>query len=129
MKCQESCRRAQSSPVDNDFNAGGGVIHPAYPWFHQWIDPMLTRKRSGSCSPEVVLLIAAIREDHFSREPARIIRGKKYGHARDVLWLADAAHRRTGDYLFLKLRFHDARRVRTLRFSSTGTESVNAEFS
>src|SRR4029077_9663871 len=43
------------------------------------------------CSPEVVLLIAAVREDDFSREPARIIRGKKYGHARDVLGLADAA--------------------------------------
>jgi hypothetical protein len=35
--------------------------------------------------PEVVLLVAAVREDDFSREPARIIRGKKYGHARDVL--------------------------------------------
>src|SRR5580700_3102820 len=39
----------------------------------------------------VVLLVAAVREDDFSREPARIIRGKKYGHARDVLGLADAA--------------------------------------
>src|SRR5579864_3146139 len=85
-------------------------------------------KRSGCCSPEVVLLVAAIREDDFSREPARIIRGKKYSHARDVLRLADAAQRRTGDYLFLKLCFHDARRVRSLRFSSAGTESVNADF-
>jgi hypothetical protein len=37
------------------------------------------------CAPEVVLFVAAVREDQFSREPARIIRGKKYGHARDVL--------------------------------------------
>ncbi len=41
------------------------------------------------CSPRVVLLVAAIREDGFSREPPRIIRSKKYGHARDVLGLAD----------------------------------------
>src|ERR1700731_1998230 len=79
-------------------------------------------------SPEVVLL-AAVREDDFSREPPRIIRGKKRGHARDVLGLADAAQRRTGDYLLPKFRSHDARRVRTLRFGSTGIESVNANFS
>ncbi len=42
-------------------------------------------------SPGVVLLVAAIREDGFSREPPRIIRAKKYGHARDVLGLAYAA--------------------------------------
>ena len=66
------------------------------------------------------LLVAAAREDDFSREPARIIRGKKYGHARNVLGLAQAALRRTGDHLLLKLRAHDARRVRTLRFGSTG---------
>src|SRR5690349_2893787 len=76
----------------------------------------------------VVLLVAAVREDHFSREPARIIRGKKYGHARDVLGLADAAQRRTSDYLLLNLRSH-ARRVRTLRFGPTGTDSVNADVS
>src|ERR1700719_1931545 len=81
----------------------------------------------ASYSPEVVLLVAAVREDDFSREPARIIRGKKYGHARDVLGLAQAAQWRTGDHLLLKLRAHDARRVRTLRFGSTGTESVNAD--
>ena len=61
-------------------------------------------------------------------QPA-IIRGKKYGHARDVLGLADAAQRCTRDYLLLRLRSHDARRVRTLRFGSTGIESVNADFS
>src|SRR5579864_670006 len=81
------------------------------------------------CSPGVVLLVATIREDGFSREPPRIIRAKKYGHARDVLGLADAAQRRTRDYLLLELRSHDARRVRTLRFGSTGIESVNADFS
>ena len=59
----------------------------------------------------------------------RINRGKKYGHARDVLGLANAAQRRTRDYLLLRLRSHDARRVRTLRFGSTGIESVNADFS
>src|SRR5258708_33044224 len=75
------------------------------------------------------LLVAAVREDDFSREPARIIRGKKYGHARNVLGLAQAAQRRTRNDLLLKLRSHDARRVRTLRFGSTGTESVNADFS
>src|SRR4029077_14543364 len=69
--------------------------------------------------PPFVLLIAAVREDEFSREPARIIRGKKYAHARDVLRLADTTQRRTRDYLLLRLRSHDARRVRTLRFSST----------
>src|ERR1700738_2969892 len=74
------------------------------------------------CSPRVVLL-AAVREDDFSREPPRIIRGKKCSHARDVLRLADAAQRRTRDYLLLKLRPHDARRGRTLRFGSTGFES------
>src|ERR1700736_1279763 len=89
----------------------------------------LPGKRSWSCSPEVVLLVAAVREDDFSREPPRIIRGKKYGHARDVLGLADAAQRRTRDYLLLTLRSHDTRRVRTLRFGSTGIESVNADFS
>ena len=73
--------------------------------------------------------MAAIREDGFSREPPSIIRGKKYGHARDVLGLADAAQRRTRDYLLLELRSHDTRRVRTLRFGSTGIESVNAYFS
>ena len=73
--------------------------------------------------------MAAIREDGFSREPPRIIRAKKYGHARDVLGLADAAQRRTRDYLILELRSHDTRRVRTLRFGSTGIESVNADFS
>src|ERR1700751_1511052 len=82
----------------------------------------------ASYSPEVVLPVAAVRADDFSREPARIIRGKKYGHARDVLGLAQAAQRRTGDHLLLKLRSHDARRVRTLRFGATGTESVNADF-
>src|SRR4029077_10671143 len=82
----------------------------------------------ASYSPEVVLLVAAVREDDFSREPARIIRGKKYGHARDVLGLAQAAQRRTGDPLLLELRAHAPRRVRTLRFGSTGTESVNADF-
>src|SRR5580704_4933542 len=51
-------------------------------------------------SPEVVLL-AAVREDDFSREPPRIIRGKKCRHTRDVLRLADAAQRRTRDYLLL----------------------------
>src|SRR5260221_6888320 len=76
-----------------------------------------------------VLHVAAVREDDFSREPARIIRGKKYGHARDVLGLADAAQRRTRDQLLLRLRSHDARRVRTFRFGSTGIESVNADFS
>src|SRR5690349_7977562 len=81
------------------------------------------------CSPEVVLHVAAVREDDFSREPARIIRGKKYGHARDVLRLAHAAQRRTRNYLLLRLRSHDARRVCTLRFGSTGIESVNADFS
>src|SRR5579862_1679076 len=81
------------------------------------------------CSPEGVLLVAAVREDDFSREPARIIRGKKYGHARDVLGLADAAQRRTRDYLLLELRSHDTRRVRTLRFGCTGIESANADFS
>src|SRR4029077_6446293 len=75
------------------------------------------------------LLVAAVREDGLSREPARIIRGKKYGHARDVLGLAYAAQRRTRDYLLLRLRSHDARRVRTLRFGSPGVESVNADFS
>src|ERR1700720_1500378 len=83
----------------------------------------------ASYSPEVVLPVAAVREDDFSREPARIIRGKKYGHARDVLGLADAAQRRTRDYLLLELRSHDTRRVRTLHFGSTGIESVNADFS
>src|SRR6201993_201135 len=83
----------------------------------------------GVVPSEVVLLVAAIREDDFSREPARIIRGKKYSHARDVLGLADAAQRRTRDQLLLRLRSHDARRVRTLRFDSTGIESVNADFS
>ena len=73
--------------------------------------------------------MAAIRENGFSREPPSIIRGKKYGHARDVLGLADAAQRRTRDYLLLELRSHDARRVRTLRFGSTGIEGVNADFS
>ena len=73
--------------------------------------------------------MAAIREDGFSRQPPSIIRGKKYGHARDVLGLADAAQRRTRNYLLLELRSHDARRVRTLRFGSTGIESVNADFS
>ena len=73
--------------------------------------------------------MAAIREDGFSREPPSIIRGKKYAHARDVLGLADAAQRRTRDYLLLELRSHDTRRVRTLRFGSTGIESVNADFS
>src|SRR5258708_21066829 len=82
----------------------------------------------ASYSPEVVLL-AAVREDDFSREPPRIIRGKKCSHARDVLRLADAAQRRTRDYLLLKLRLHDARRVPTLRFGSTGIDSVNAHFS
>src|ERR1700686_5757395 len=82
----------------------------------------------ASYSPEV-LLVAAVREDDFSREPPRIIRGKKCRHTRDVLRLADAAQRRTRDYLLLKLRSHDARRVRTLRFGSTGIESVNADFS
>src|SRR6202023_2082651 len=82
----------------------------------------------ASYSPEVVLL-AAVREDDFSREPPRIIRGKKCSHARDVLGLADAAQRRTRDYLLFKLRSHDARRVRTLGFGSTGIESVNADFS
>src|ERR1700740_1982942 len=82
----------------------------------------------ASYSPEVVLL-AAVREDGFSREPPRVIRGKKCRHTRNVLRLADAAQRRTGDYLLLKFRSHDARRVRTLRFGSTGVESVNAEFS
>ena len=81
----------------------------------------------ASYSPEVVLL-AAVREHDFSREPPRIIRGKKCSHARDVLRLADATQRRTRDYLLLKLRSHDARRVRTLRFGSTGIESVNAIF-
>src|SRR5260370_2295284 len=80
-----------------------------------------------SCSPEVVLLVAAVREDDFSREPARIIRGQKYGHARDVLGLAQAAQRRTGAHLLLKLRAHDARRVRTLRVGSTRTSTVNAD--
>src|SRR5690348_6968066 len=80
-------------------------------------------------SPEVVLHVAAVREDDFPGEPARIIRGKKYGHARDVLRLAHAAQRRTRDYLLLRLRSHDARRVRTLRFGSTRIESVNADFS
>src|SRR4029077_10762236 len=89
------------------------------------IRALLPGKRSWCCSPEVVLLVAAVREDDFAREPARIIRGKKYGHSRDVLRLADAAQRRTCAYLFLELRFHDARRVRTLRFGSTRTESVN----
>src|SRR6202011_1715135 len=83
----------------------------------------------ASYSPKVVLLFAAVREDDFSREPARINRGKKCRHTRDVLRLADAAQRRTRDYLLLKLRSHDARRVRTLRFGSTGIESVNADFS
>src|SRR6266436_5819743 len=59
------------------------------------IEGLLARKYQVSahfsCSPEVVLLVAAVREDDFSCEPARIIRGKKYGHARDVLRLADAA--------------------------------------
>src|ERR1700736_6436939 len=93
------------------------------------IRALLPGKRSWCCSPEGVLLVAAIREDGFSREPARIIRGKKYGHARDVLGLADAAQRCTRDYLLLILRSHDARGVRTLRFGSTGIESVNADFS
>src|ERR1700739_3711677 len=75
------------------------------------------------------LLVAAVREDDFSREPARIIRGKKHGHARNVLGLPQAAQRRIRNDLLLKLRSHDARRVRTLRFGSTGTESVNADFS
>src|SRR5260370_7893305 len=82
----------------------------------------------ASYSPEVVLL-AAVREDDFSREPPRIIRGKKRGHARDVLGLADAAQRRTGDYLLLKFRSHDARRVRTLRFGSPGIDPVTPAFS
>src|ERR1700736_4907780 len=82
----------------------------------------------ASYSPEVVL-VAAVREHDFSREPARIIRGKKCSDARDVLRLADATQRRTRDYLLLKLRSHDARRVRTLRFGSTRIESVNADFS
>src|ERR1700740_2662872 len=82
----------------------------------------------ASYSPEVVFL-AAVREDGFSREPPRVIRGKKRSHARDVLGLADAAQRRTGDYLLLKFRSHDARRVRTLRFGSTGIEVVDADFS
>src|SRR5260370_41286066 len=43
--------------------------------------------------------------------------------------LADAAQRCTRDYLLLRLRSHDARRLRTLRFGSTGIESVNADFS
>src|SRR5579863_6924660 len=81
----------------------------------------------ASYSPEVVLLVAAVREDDFSREPARIIRGKKYGHARDVLGLAQAAQRRIGDHLLLELRAHDAGSVRTLRFGSTGTESINSD--
>src|SRR4029077_17343837 len=97
------------------------------------IDGLLAYKYQVSahfrCSPEVVLHVAAVREDDFSREPARIIRRKKYGHARDVLRLAHAAQRRTRDYLLLRLRSHDARRVRTLRFGSTGIESVNADFS
>src|SRR5713226_4616893 len=83
----------------------------------------------GVVSPEVALHVAAVREDQFSREPARIIRGKKYGHACDVLGLADAAQGRTRDYLLLRLRSHDARRERTLRFGSTGIESVNADVS
>src|ERR1700674_2425927 len=81
------------------------------------------------CSPRVVLLVAAVCEDGLSREPPRIIRGKKSVLARDVPGLADAAQRRTRDYLLLELRSHDARRVRTLRFGSTGIEGVNADFS
>ena len=83
----------------------------------------------GVVSPEVALVVPAVREDDFSREPTRIIRGKKYGHPRDVLRLADAAQRRTRDQLLLGLRSHDARRVRTLRLGSTGIESVNADVS
>src|SRR5580700_6794516 len=97
-------------------------------FFVSWIR-CLPGRRSWCCSPEVVLLVAAVREDDFSREPARIVRGEKYGHARDVLGLADAAQRRTRDYLLLRLRSHDAGRLRTLRFGSTGIESVNADFS
>src|SRR5579863_3545831 len=80
-------------------------------------------------SPEQGLLVAAVREHDFPREPARIIRGKKYGYARNVLGLAQAAQRRTRNDLLLELRSHDARRVRTLGFGSAGTESVNADFS
>jgi hypothetical protein len=72
--------------------------------------------------------VAAIREDGFSREPPSIIRGKKYGHARDVLGLADAAQRRTRDYLLLELRSHDTRRVRTLRFVSPGLRALTRIF-
>ena len=61
----------------------------------------------------------------FGAEGAAVI----VNYARDVLGLADAAQRRTRDYLLLRLRSHDARRVRTLRFGSTGIESVNADFS
>ena len=78
----------------------------------------------GVLSPEVALLVAAVREDDFSREPTRIIRGKKYGDPRDVLRLADAAQRRTRDQLLLRLRSHDARRVRTLRLGSTGIKGL-----
>ena len=97
-------------------------------WLSSFRFPVTATRIRASYSPEVVLL-AAVREDDFSREPPRIIRGKKCRHTRDVLRLADAAQRRTRDYLLLKLRSHDARRVRTLRFGSTGIESVNADFS
>src|SRR5260370_33143724 len=80
------------------------------------------------CSPRVVLRVAAVRQDDFSRDPPRIIRGKKYGHARDALGLADAAQRRTRGYLLLNLPSHSPR-VRLLRFGSTGTASVTAAFS
>src|SRR6476661_7660702 len=82
----------------------------------------------ASYSPEVVLLVAAVREDDFSREPAR-------HHPRQEIRprarcprvgpSGPAAYWRS---MLLKLRAHDARRVRTLRFGSTGTETVNADF-
>jgi hypothetical protein len=31
-----SFRLSDGSAVDNDFSAGDGVIHPAYPLFHQY---------------------------------------------------------------------------------------------
>src|SRR3984957_10785594 len=111
--------------TDSDPRRGGKY---GQSWHSSFRFTVTAPRIHASYHPEVVLL-AAVREDDFSREPPRIIRGKKRGHARDVLGLADAAQRRTGDYLLLKFRSHAARRVRTLRFGSTGIESVNSDFS
>src|SRR6266403_1917032 len=124
------CQAAQASScrirsTDSDPRRGGKY---GQSWLSSFRLTVTAPRIRASYSPEVVLL-AAVREDGFSREPPRVIRGKKCRHTRDVLRLADAAQRRTRDYLLLKLRSHDARRVRTLRFGCTGIESVNADFS